>query len=968
MKNILIFCLLSLLQLALQAQSSVIGNVYFLNSKYETGTRKPAVNVQVRAEGSNGDYSKSDGGYTLRFDHHAPGKVVKMGVGNTSNLITDGEGTKLELVNLNDIESVTLPEKAADKPINIIVCPKGYRDLAAQKYYRIIKTSADVALKEKEKEMIRLQKDIDKSSSIIEEITQEFTKLKAQSDSLSIYKEALVLASINKDDASERVIKYVTLIENGVSVQEARKSLNRELAKAEGKRSLSNFKSVIEELELDASSSHIVYDYQGEIESYLSIIDLFQSLGEIANPIKIADYYMNLAASYSTNGQYEKAIEYADKCLKINLEVLKNDDVELSTIYLNVAVFYDLNGQYEKAIEHLNVCKKIREIALDSNDIKLAIVYSNIGATQIYLGEISGAIESLLKGLRIRLSNLDTNSIELAQTYGNLASAYHDLGQYNKALEYHMKSLNIREDRMDSADPILAISYNNISITYQGMQKFNEALEMQLKGLSISEKNLGQTHPQIGFLQNSIGWTYLFMKEYKNALSSFTIALDILRNSLREGHPTIGEAYINKGVSHKKLKEYKESLDCMSSGITILENNLPMSASKLINGYGYLSQLYVETNQKENAKSTIQKSIGVAFKYIKEPIKRAEVLHDAAEEYFDLEFFNDAVRVDIVADSLTLTALSEFNSNIKVFKSYLRINEHIIKSYKQLGLKKDALMQISKILSTVDKHYFGENKNRILSNFSQSAGYICHENESYSEGLKYYQKSIQYLTSDSMINYEQLGLAISWAASCCIELGRVDSAIDLALESVRYYELCGNGCLSKLKSMYFNLGFYYFEAKKTKSALDYFQKSNLLEKTHLSTIYIGLCHLDLKQYNFAIEFFNNALVLDSSFLNKQYYRFIGVAYAKNQQFQEAFSAFTEYEKLYPNEDRTFRNWAMYHALQNDPTQALSNLKKAIDLGYNDLDFLENDDSLNSIRDTAEFKAMLDKVKTAGGNK
>jgi len=93
-----------------------------------------------------------------------------------------------------------------------------------------------------------------------------------------------------------------------------------------------------------------------------------------------------------------------------------------------------------------------------------------------------------------------------------------------------------------------------------------------------------------------------------------------------------------------------------------------------------------------------------------------------------------------------------------------------------------------------------------------------------------------------------------------------------------------------------------------------------------------------------------------------FYSNIGIAYAKNEQFKEAKEALNTYEKLFPNTIRPFHNWAMYYALQNDKEKAIANLQKAIELGYNDIEWLTTDNSLNSIREEKEYKNLVKRLQ------
>jgi Flp pilus assembly protein TadD len=75
------------------------------------------------------------------------------------------------------------------------------------------------------------------------------------------------------------------------------------------------------------------------------------------------------------------------------------------------------------------------------------------------------------------------------------------------------------------------------------------------------------------------------------------------------------------------------------------------------------------------------------------------------------------------------------------------------------------------------------------------------------------------------------------------------------------------------------------------------------------------------KYPKAISAYNKSVEIDSTLKKQHYYNNIGTAYAKNNQFAAAKEAFTQYQKLFPNEGRPYRNWAMYHALQNQKEES-----------------------------------------------
>ena len=59
-----------------------------------------------------------------------------------------------------------------------------------------------------------------------------------------------------------------------------------------------------------------------------------------------------MAVVYKAQGDYEKALEYYDKALKVRERVLGSGHPSTATTYNNMAGVYQAQGDYEKALEY----------------------------------------------------------------------------------------------------------------------------------------------------------------------------------------------------------------------------------------------------------------------------------------------------------------------------------------------------------------------------------------------------------------------------------------------------------------------------------------------------------------------------------------------------------------------------------------------------------------------------------------
>ena len=124
---------------------------------------------------------------------------------------------------------------------------------------------------------------------------------------------------------------------------------------------------------------------------------------------------------------------------------------------------------------------------------------------------------------------------------------------------------------------------------------------------------------------------------------------------------------------------------------------------------------------------------------------------------------------------------------------------------------------------------------------------------------------------------------------------------------------------------------------------------------------IGLSYYYLKDYEKAIDNYDKCN-LAGTITTPTFIHNTGMTYAKWGKLEKAKSRFEQLQKLLPKEGLVFRNWTVYNALSGDIPKALDNLEKAIELGYQDIEFIKSDDSLESIRQEPRYQAIIQKLQ------
>ncbi|BAK70268.1 tetratricopeptide repeat protein [Aliarcobacter butzleri] len=229
--------------------------------------------------------------------------------------------------------------------------------------------------------------------------------------------------------------------------------------------------------------------------------------------------------------EFKKALEYQEKILKLEEEILGETHPNLGATYNNISTIYQSMGNLEKALEYQKRALSSKESVLKKNYPDLAISYSNISIIYQDMGDLKKALEYQQKALEIREKFSEVRKSDLASSYNNISVIYKNIRNLNKALEYQQKALKIFEEILEENHPDLATSYNNISIIYQEMGEYKKALEYQEKALIIRKEIFGNNHVLLAKSYTNIASIYMDLKECLKVKEYILKAMEIWKNS-----------------------------------------------------------------------------------------------------------------------------------------------------------------------------------------------------------------------------------------------------------------------------------------------------------------------------------------------------------------------------------------------------------------------------------------------------
>jgi len=92
---------------------------------------------------------------------------------------------------------------------------------------------------------------------------------------------------------------------------------------------------------------------------------------------------------------------------------------------------------------------------------------------------------------------------------------------------------------------------------------------------------------------------------------------------------------------------------------------------------------------------------------------------------------------------------------------------------------------------------------------------------------------------------------------------------------------------------------------------------------------------------------------------------LGDLYTKMSMLEEGLEIDRYLTSRFPSNDTYWYNLSCSLALVNQTDEALSTLRRAVELGYNDIKWMIEDEDLSSLKRHPEFAAIIASIKTPG---
>ncbi|OFY66501.1 MAG: hypothetical protein A3H98_00395 [Bacteroidetes bacterium RIFCSPLOWO2_02_FULL_36_8] len=279
-----------------------------------------------------------------------------------------------------------------------------------------------------------------------------------------------------------------------------------------------------------ANGIGVLYSERGEVDSalyYLRFSVRFKQKFLDPGDLSLAATFNNMGNLLRISGRFDRALYYLNEALKIYLTNPKIS-YDLSNTYSNIGIIYLGQQDYESALDYYQKALKILNESSGEKFIQTASVLNNMGVVYEQTGRYKQAKEYYSKSLLLRLKILPEDHYDIADSYNNLGVIYERFNLFDSALIYYTRSLIIRKKNFGEWFPDVGLNYLNISTLYLNHKKIDSAMHYSFLGLEVYRHAFSNHHPMVAYCYLELARCQISLKNYYDALHAIRSGISSL--------------------------------------------------------------------------------------------------------------------------------------------------------------------------------------------------------------------------------------------------------------------------------------------------------------------------------------------------------------------------------------------------------------------------------------------------------
>ncbi|RZJ59824.1 MAG: tetratricopeptide repeat protein, partial [Flavobacterium sp.] len=229
----------------------------------------------------------------------------------------------------------------------------------------------------------------------------------------------------------------------------------------------------------------VYYDVTGKRDSAMYFFSKALSLSRKEGFIELETRTTNNLGMLNWNmGDFNEALKYFFKALKLNEKLPEKTRVPESTMLGNIGLIYQEMGQHDKALEFHKKAFDYRKA--DNRILELPGCINNIAICYGRLGKTATAIEKYKEG--IELAKQYKNYAEYYKLLENYSGILIEQKQFKVAISYLLEALN-RPAEIPFPEKSKLSIYSELANAYNNLGQSATALKYAKLGLPLAEGN-----------------------------------------------------------------------------------------------------------------------------------------------------------------------------------------------------------------------------------------------------------------------------------------------------------------------------------------------------------------------------------------------------------------------------------------------------------------------------------------------
>ena len=265
---------------------------------------------------------------------------------------------------------------------------------------------------------------------------------------------------------------------------------------------------------------------------------LFLRLGEVE---LVASVMYSLGVVCFEINEFEKSLEFFDKCEQIRLAISGEDSILVALTLHKKGDVLSSMSEYDAAMECYEKALETMQLKPNCSRIQIGKTLQSIGNLHFTKGKLDESLNFFEESLCYKRIELGFNHHDLAPLYsqmGRILYQKNDLVSSGPLLEEGLRLLKLIKNRSDE-NKVEMLSIQGISYIMKGDS--NQGLEMYETALDILKSKLSHKKGEIAALLNSIACEYVIKGENRKAFRFFLESLHVRKKMSGFLHLDTGE-------------------------------------------------------------------------------------------------------------------------------------------------------------------------------------------------------------------------------------------------------------------------------------------------------------------------------------------------------------------------------------------------------------------------------------------